>query len=122
MLFDNIDKGWPATGVTFSIYGSFAFLWKDSTRSGKTSRAQGREYMSVVFLRNDIYELLVEGTPDRQKAGQVRIDWTDRAKLHQVIHSRVQASRVQAEAKRSTKRGKIFRAEGRQPRLVRILR
>jgi hypothetical protein len=31
-------------------------------------------------------------TPDRQKAGQVRIDWTDRAKLRQVIYQRLIAA------------------------------
>jgi hypothetical protein len=50
------------------------------------------DFMSVVFLRNDIYELLVHATPDRGKAGQVRIDWTDRAKLKQVIYRRLQSS------------------------------
>jgi hypothetical protein len=46
----------------------------------------------VVFLRNDIYELLVDETPDRGKAAQVSIDWTDRTKLRQVIYKRLQVS------------------------------
>jgi hypothetical protein len=47
--------------------------------------------MHVVFLRNDIYELLVESTPDRGKTAQVRLDWTDRIKLRQVIYRRLQS-------------------------------
>jgi hypothetical protein len=92
VLFDNIDKGWPAMGVDAFDIRLVRLLVEGLDKIGRDSRAQGREYMSVVFLRNDIYELLVEGTPDRQKAGQVRIDWTDRAKLRQVMHSRLQAS------------------------------
>jgi hypothetical protein len=51
-----------------------------------------REFMSVVFLRNDIYEVLVDETPDRGKGAETRIDWTDRAKLRQVIYRRLHAS------------------------------
>jgi hypothetical protein len=60
--------------------------------------AQHKDFMSVVFLRNDIHELLVEQTPDRGKAGQIRIDWTDRAKLRQVIFRRLVASTGNANA------------------------
>lgn len=92
ILFDNIDKGWPASGVDVFDIRLVRLLIEGLDKIGRDFRAQGREYMSVLFLRNDIYELLVEGTPDRQKAGQVRIDWTDRAKLRQVIFSRLQTS------------------------------
>jgi hypothetical protein len=92
LLFDNVDKGWLATGVDALDIRMLRLLVESLDKIGRDFRAQGRDYMSVMFLRNDIYELLVEGTPDRQKAGQVRIDWTDRAKLRQVIHRRLQAS------------------------------
>lgn len=48
-----------------------------------------------MFLRNDVFELMVSGTPDKGKAAVTRIDWTDRAKLKQVIHFRMQASFVE---------------------------
>jgi hypothetical protein len=35
---------------------------------------------------------LMDQTPDRGKAGQTRIDWTDRAKLRQVIFRRLAVS------------------------------
>src|SRR6266511_4077787 len=38
---------------------------------------------------------MVSETPDKGKAAVVRIDWTDRVKLKQVIHARLQASSVE---------------------------
>jgi hypothetical protein len=39
------------------------------------------DFRFVVFLRNDVFELMVSGTPDKGKAAVIRIDWTDRVKL-----------------------------------------
>lgn len=92
LLFDNIDKGWPANGVDEFDVRLVRLLVEALDKIKRDFLAAKREFLSVVFLRNDIYEMLVEGTPDRGKAGQVRIDWTDRAKLRQVIFKRLQAS------------------------------
>jgi hypothetical protein len=53
-----------------------------------------RDLIFVVFLRNDVFELMVAETPDKGKAAIVRIDWTDRIKLKQVIDLRLRASIV----------------------------
>jgi hypothetical protein len=53
------------------------------------------DFRFVVFLRNDVFELMVSGTPDKGKAAVIRIDWTDRVKLKQVIQFRLQASLVE---------------------------
>lgn len=92
LLFDNIDKGWPTNGVDEFDARLVRLLIEALDKIRRDFAASKRNFMSVVFLRNDIYEMLVEGTPDRGKAGQVRIDWTDRAKLKQVILKRLQAS------------------------------
>ncbi|MGO8047042.1 P-loop ATPase, Sll1717 family [Rhizobium johnstonii] len=92
LLFDNIDKGWPTNGVDEFDVRLVRLLIETLDKIKRDFAATKRDFLSVVFLRNDIYEMLVEGTPDRGKAGQVRIDWTDRAKLKQVIFKRLQAS------------------------------
>lgn len=92
LLFDNIDKGWPANGVHAFDIRMVRLLTEVLDKIRNDFNTVGREFNSVVFLRNDIYELLVENTPDRGKAGQIRIDWTDRAKLKLVIFQRMQAS------------------------------
>ncbi|MBY5385231.1 nucleoside 2-deoxyribosyltransferase [Rhizobium leguminosarum] len=92
LLFDNIDKGWPTNGVDEFDVRLVRLLIEALDKIKRDFAAAKRDFLSVVFLRNDIYEMLVEDTPDRGKAGQVRIDWTDRAKLKQVIYRRLQAS------------------------------
>ncbi|WP_373474635.1 P-loop ATPase, Sll1717 family [Sphingorhabdus sp.] len=92
LLFDNIDKGWPTNGVHEFDVRLVRLLIETLDKIKRDFSAASRDFMSVVFLRNDIYEMLVDKTPDRGKAGQVRIDWTDRAKLKQVIFRRLQAS------------------------------
>jgi hypothetical protein len=91
-LFDNIDKGWPSNGVQEFDVRLVRLLVETLDKVGRDFAVFSREFLSVVFLRNDVYELMVAATPDRQKAGQVRIDWTDRAKLRQVIYQRLIAA------------------------------
>lgn len=92
LLFDNIDKGWLANGVHEFDVRLVRLLVEALDKVKRDLHADGVEFTSIVFLRNDIYELLMDQTPDRGKAGQVRIDWTDRAKLRQVIYARLAAN------------------------------
>jgi hypothetical protein len=52
----------------------------------------GIEFQFLVFLRNDIYELLIDNTPDRGKEAQILIDWSDREQLKRIILERIQYS------------------------------
>ncbi|NSZ75651.1 P-loop ATPase, Sll1717 family [Agrobacterium tumefaciens] len=92
LLFDNIDKGWPTNGVEDFDVRMVRLMIESLDKIRRDLDSAERSFTSTVFLRNDIYELLVEQTPDRGKAGQIRIDWNDRAKLRQVIYKRMQAS------------------------------
>jgi hypothetical protein len=91
-LFDNIDKGWATDGVD-ELDVRLVRLLLESLEKVKRDLAVDRcDLLFVVFLRNDVFELMVSGTPDKGKASVIRIDWTDRVKLRQVIHQRLQAS------------------------------
>src|SRR5205823_5798483 len=46
------------------------------------------ECHGTVFLRNDIYELLLEQTTDRGKLTRIAIDWTDAALLRELLRKR----------------------------------
>jgi hypothetical protein len=92
LLFDNIDKGWLAQGVSEFDVRLVRLLIEGLDKIRHDFEAKHKRFMSVLFLRNDIYELLVGQTPDRGKAGQLKIDWTDRAKLRQVIFRRLSSS------------------------------
>ena len=97
LLFDNIDKGWPTNGVNEFDVRLVRLLLEALDKVRRDFNAAERDFKSVVFLRNDIYELLLELTPDRGKAGEIRIDWTDREKLRQVIFRRLQSSLMPAQ-------------------------
>ena len=91
-LFDNIDKGWPPTGVQNEDITIVRLLIESLEKIRRDFSARDREFHSTIFIRHDIYDLVLNQTPDRGKSGQVSIDWTDRAKLAQVIYRRLQVS------------------------------
>lgn len=89
ILFDNIDKGWPTRGVENADIVQLRGLL-DATRS--IERHLQRDDVSVhtlVFLRNDVYELLVNDTPDRGKETRVSLDWNDGDMLRELYLRRV---------------------------------
>ena len=89
-LFDNIDKGWPASGVQKQDITIVRLLIESLVKVRRDLASRGLEFQSTVFIRHDIYDLMLDQTPDRGKSGQVSIDWTDKAKLAQVIYKRLQ--------------------------------
>lgn len=88
VLFDNIDKGWSAHGVDASdllilrcLVEALRKLSRDLRRSQIVSR-------NVVFVRNDVFELLVDATPDRGKFSRASLDWTDPALMAEMLRRR----------------------------------
>ena len=62
----------------------------DATR--KLQRQLGNhsvEFHSLVFLRNDIYELLVKETPDRDKDTAIALDWNDSPIFEEIVRQRI---------------------------------
>lgn len=65
--------------------------------SAKVERYLGRAGLDahvIIFLRNDIFEFLVDQTPDRGKELQIAIDWNDRELLKHMIQRRLVASKL----------------------------
>jgi hypothetical protein len=91
-LFDNIDKGCATEGVDELDVRLVRLLLESLEKVKSDFGVEHRDFIFVVFLRNDVFELMVSETPDKGKAAVVRIDWTDRVKLKQVIHLRLLAS------------------------------
>lgn len=89
ILFDNLDKGWPTRGVEPTDIVILRALL-DAARKIEQMLAQHHvEAHSVVFVRNDVYEHLVEGSPDRGKHGKVSLDWTDPDLLREFLRRRI---------------------------------
>ena len=45
-------------------------------------------FHGVTFIRNDVYELLVESMPDRGKIAKATLDWTDSEMLRELLRRR----------------------------------
>lgn len=88
VLFDNIDKGWSAHGVDESDLVNLRCLIEALRKLGREFQKAGIVFRSVVFLRNDVYEILLRATPDRGKVNRATLDWTDRELLREMLRRR----------------------------------
>ena len=92
ILFDNIDKGWTPTGIDASDVMTLRALLEAMRKLQRSLTAQEIETRCLVFLRNDVYELLLDQTADRGKEQKVLVDWRDPDALKQLVALRVSAS------------------------------
>jgi hypothetical protein len=88
VLFDNIDKGWTAHGVDTSDLLIVKCLLDAFTKLRNDLQRRNIHFHGVVFIRNDVYELLVESMPDRGKIAKVNLDWTDPDLLRELLRRR----------------------------------
>ena len=88
ILFDNLDKGWPAHGVTAEDVLTLRCLIEALGNIERQLDRRDIEGHGVVFIRNDVYELLVAETSDRGKVSQVGLDWTDANLLRELLRRR----------------------------------
>ena len=94
LLFDNVDKGWPTTGLKHEDLLIIRCLI-DASRKIEREFSRGDVVVNtIVFLRNDVYELLVQETSDRGKEGNVMLDWTDQDLLRELVRLRVVANSI----------------------------
>jgi hypothetical protein len=89
ILFDNIDKGWPTRGITVTDITILKALLEATRKLERFFSRQDFEFHPVVFVRNDVFELLVEESSDRGKESKVSLDWTDRDLLKEFLRRRI---------------------------------
>jgi hypothetical protein len=89
VLFDNIDKGWPTHGLTGTDVAIVRALLEATRKLERQLDRRDIKCATLTFLRNDVYELLVEETPDRGKEGHVALDWSDPDLLREMIRRRL---------------------------------
>lgn len=89
LLFDNIDKGWPTHGLRNEDLVIVRTLIEASRKLERELLQKGIEAHTVVFLRNDVYELLIGETPDRGKETRVNVDWAEPDMLRELLRRRI---------------------------------
>lgn len=89
LLFDNIDKGWASQGVSADDLTIVRALLDATRRIERELSRSGIEGHTIVFLRNDIFEHLIDSTSDRGKETRVNVDWDDHELLRTLVHRRM---------------------------------
>jgi hypothetical protein len=89
ILFDNLDKGWPTHGLSATDVAIVRALLEATRKLERQLDRREVKSSTLTFLRNDVYELLVEETPDRGKEGHVTLDWSDADLLREMLRRRL---------------------------------
>lgn len=90
LLFDNLDRGWPTRGLEEADQVIIQSLLAANLKVEKELNRVGVDAHSVVFLRSDIYELLVEHSRDRGKESKISVDWSDKDMLKELLRKRLE--------------------------------
>ncbi len=92
MLIDNLDKGWPTRGATPEDVLIIRTLLEATRKIQRRLYRQQVDMYSLVFLRNDIYDLLVRETSDRDKDTAVIVDWDDPEVFKELVLQRIKTT------------------------------
>ena len=91
LLFDNLDKGWKSYGLAKNDIFILRCLLDANRKVTKTLRKAKVPYNGILFVRNDVYQLMVREDPDFGKSSRAALDWTDRSQLKRLVVERVRA-------------------------------
>jgi len=89
VLFDNLDKGWPPGGIASEDILILRCLIDAGRKVQREMRAADIPMSCIVFIRNDIYQLLMESTPDFGKESRASLDWSDPDLLRELLRRRL---------------------------------
>jgi len=92
LLFDNLDKGWPARQVELHDIRTVRHLIDALNKIERELRRSNVIFEYLLFLRSDVYENLVQETSDRGKYTVISVDWSDAKQLEHLIRERVISS------------------------------
>lgn len=108
LLFDNIDKGWPTTGLEHEDLMIIRALIESTRKIERQFSKSKIDVSSIIFLRNDVYELLVKETSDRGKEASVILDWTDPDLLRELVRLRIVSNNLEEDIAFNTVWLRIF--------------
>lgn len=98
LLFDNLDKGWPTSGLQHEDLLIIRGLIDASKRIERQFDKANISVNTILFLRNDVYELLVRETSDRGKEAKVLLDWTDSDLLRELLRLRIVSNGIESDS------------------------
>lgn len=97
LLFDNLDKGWTSQGVNTQDLVMVRALIEATRKIERELLRKGITAHTVIFLRNDVFENLVDTTADRGKETRANVDWDDPELLRELVRRRLIRDNADAE-------------------------
>jgi len=91
LLFDNLDKGWTSTGVNEHDLVIIRALLEATRKIERDMQRKDIVAHTVVFLRNDVFENLIDSTADRGKETRANVDWDDGELLREMLLARLKS-------------------------------
>lgn len=89
VLFDNLDKSWATGGIEPSDLIIIAGLLDARRKIERDMDRTNLTFHMVVFLRNDVYRVLVQQMADRGKEIRADLDWRDEDLIRELIKRRL---------------------------------
>ena len=89
ILFDNLDKGWALPGPSGADILMLRCLIDGARKCQRDMQAAGHTFHSIVFVRNDVYELLMKESADFGKEMRASLDWSDPDVLREMLRLRL---------------------------------
>lgn len=88
ILFDNLDKGWNIPGPSKDDIIMLRSLIDAGRKVQRGMQEDGHDFHCVVFIRNDVYQLLMKESPDFGKEMRASLDWNDSELLREMLRLR----------------------------------
>lgn len=89
VLFDNLDKGWSSHGLAAEDIMILRCLIAAARKIQHEMQRDEHDFNCLVFVRNDVYQNLVEANSDYGKESRAVLDWTDPDRLRELIRLRL---------------------------------
>lgn len=89
LLFDNLDKGWSSHGLAAGDITILRCLIDAARKIQREMSRKGLDFHAVIFIRNDVYQLLMDETADFGKETRADLDWSDPDMLRTMMQMRL---------------------------------
>lgn len=89
LLFDNLDKGWSSYGPEAGDITILRCLIDAARKIQRQLSKDGLEFHTIVFIRNDVFQLLMDESSDFGKETRADLDWSDPDMLRSMMRMRL---------------------------------
>ena len=89
ILFDNLDKGWSLPGPSSGDIIILRCLIDAARKIQRAMQKREHDFHCIVFIRNDVYQLLMKESADFGKEMRVSLDWSDPELLREMLRLRL---------------------------------